>query len=116
MLGRKERIASFIVFWFFAGSVIAPVAHQIQHGVASERHAHDRPHEHPDYDALSDNGRHYHDSELFCVLCSVSFVAVEDHGTAFNPPEKGAPLLLRNATVHSCPGPVRSIRGPPRIA
>ncbi len=71
-----RHIAVFLLVSFLTGGLVAPVLHQVHHGidVFSDTHT-SQLHVHPDYGAVSDNSPHLDDKELSCALCSFSLFA-----------------------------------------
>ncbi len=113
---RREHIACFLLFGFLAGGFLAPVVHQLHHGIeilANDATHKQGQHEHPDFDAISDDAPHLQHTDLTCILCSFSLAGVAD-----NPSPNG---ILDNSTFLShgdtsyqiVHGSFHSIRGPP---
>ena len=76
----SRHISLLTLICFSLGGLVAPVLHQVQHGVGLlSGENRDVYHEHPDYDAVSDNTQHLQDNELDCALCSLSLVACFTH-------------------------------------
>lgn len=93
-----------------------PLLHQVHHGldILSTTQKNEL-HEHPDYDAVSDNSPHLQDKELSCVLCSFSVFggtpdtilsSIPDADTALSD------LAEQYQVIHGSSFP---IRGPPAI-
>ena len=98
------------------GGLIAPVLHQVNHGIHRLSDAHRGVvHEHPDFDALSDNTPHLKDKELSCVLCSFSLLGNISVTLISSLPDIDAIISDLAEQYQDIHGSSFPIRGPPAI-
>ena len=98
--------------------MLGPVVHQVKHGFEADHPAStigDLLHEHPDYDAISDESRHLHESDLTCVLCTVTIVAVEKLAESYGIPDAGSISVGANRSFLPSQPLRLAIRGPPVV-
>ncbi len=108
-----RNIANLLLTCFLLGGVIAPVLHQVHHGLEAIFDVHGPAHEHPDFDSVNDNSPHQKEKEFSCVLCSVSFHAGLPNTFLSSLPDTHAILPDVNTAQHTLHGNSFHIRGPP---
>ena len=118
-ISRIQHIATrLVLFCFLAGGVLGPVMHQVKHGLeagfqdATSAHL---SHEHPDYDAISDESRHLHESDFTCVLCTITIMAAERLSETFGIPDAASISLGTNHSILPSQPSRLAIRGPPTV-
>ena len=113
------HIIWFVFLSFLGGSIIAPLAHQFQHGFYalstsdSQKNTH---HEHPDFDAFSDNTPHLQNTERTCVLCSFSLLGHRNKQASHSAPDASNISYNGDHVVMDEHNSLLAIRGPPATA
>lgn len=113
---KREHIACFSLFVFLAGGILAPVVHQLHHGLdilANDATHKQGQHEHPDFDAISDDASHLQHADLTCILCSFSLTGAADNSSHAGLPDNDIFLYHGESSYQIVHGSFHSIRGPP---
>ena len=113
---ERSHTTWLLLLVFLVGGVLAPVAHQIQHGVhvlADGPAHHDAHHVHPDFDAISDDAPHLQNTDLTCILCSFSLTGAADNPSHAGLPDNDTFLYHGESSYQIVHGSFHSIRGPP---
>lgn len=116
MRPKHVHITWLFLLVFLVGGVLAPVAHQIQHGVhvLGDGLAHgDVHHEHPDFDAISDDAPHLQNTDLTCILCSFSLTGAANKQAHTGLPDRDTFLYHGESSYRIVHGSFHLIRGPP---
>ena len=113
----SQYIAQLGLLCLLVSGVIGPVVHQWQHLAEHDLDRHTAStHEHPDYDSISDESRHAQESDLTCVLCTVTITGIEGRVSTLHTPNAFA--LVDCSITHDIAFShfYFTIRGPPSIS